>query len=434
MAPRRGGGGGFSSGGSSSCDYCLEEMQLFGYRWQNSKVTGLFAMQIILIPVLVACIMLTVRFKWIRERGTDKLRNRGFVIAAVFLIIDFLLRVITTGLQESEAVVTHLFYLAYIFQVFFSRIGYVLIVAIIARTITEDVGVLSQKLTTFAVGLFWVISLVDIGFAIAWDAELMAMGYVEEIAVLGSLYMDILLSSYLFAFTLFLSVLAILAMIKRRSKGTLLMLVGVIPALFLMTLIDLALQGAAFDNRTGKSDATKSLMDLSYANSFINVLATMAIFVVIAIIGGLRQRSDANGLTQDPKYAQPGPHYVAVGPYAPPPAPYNPHGTQLPDGQQAAYGAPQQPGQPQPFQYAQPQYGQAGQQQQYAQYPALGQFAPQQQHAEMSNTPAQAAATTTSPVHYAAPVAVSPAQYGAPSSSSVSPPPQHDPYQTHVQH
>lgn len=346
-----------------------------------------------------------------------------------------------------------MFYLAYIFQVFFSRIGYVLIVAIIARTITEDVGVLSQKLTTFAVGLFWVISLVDIGFAIAWDAELMAMGYVEEIAVLGSLYMDILLSSYLFAFTLFLSVLAILAMIKRRSKvcfasnlhtirnpfltssqGTLLMLVGVIPALFLMTLIDLALQGAAFDNHTGNSDATKSLIDLSYANSFINVLATMAIFVVIAIIGGLRQRSDANGLTQDPKYAQPGPHYVAVGPYAPPPAPYNPHGTQLPDGQQAAYGAPQQPGQPQPFQYAQPQYGQAGQQQQYAQYPAPGQFAPQQQHAEMSNTPAQAAATTASPVHYAAPVAVSPAQYGVPSSSSVSPPPQHDPYQTHVQH
>jgi hypothetical protein len=52
----------------------------------------------------------------------------------------------------------------------------------------------------------------------------------------------------------------------------------------------------------------------------------------------------------------------------------------------------------------------------------------------MSNTPAQAAATTASPVHYAAPVAVSPAQYGVPSSSSVSPPPQHDPYQTHVQH
>jgi hypothetical protein len=44
-------------------------------------------MQIILIPVLVACIMLTVRFKWIRERGTDKLRNRGYVIAAVFLIM-----------------------------------------------------------------------------------------------------------------------------------------------------------------------------------------------------------------------------------------------------------------------------------------------------------------------------------------------------------
>ena len=40
-------------------------------------------MQIILLIVLVVCMVLTRRFKWIRERGTDKLRNSGYLIAAV---------------------------------------------------------------------------------------------------------------------------------------------------------------------------------------------------------------------------------------------------------------------------------------------------------------------------------------------------------------
>lgn len=195
------------------------------------------------------------------------------------------------------------------------------------------------------------------------------------------------------------------------------MLIAVMPSLFLMNLIDLVRQAVY---NFGSDYQARRSYDLYYANQFIAVLATMIIFLVVALIGGLRQRhSAANGMTQDPKFALPGPHYVAVGPYAPPPAPYNPHGTQLNDGQAAPYGAPAQP-----FQYVPPQYGPGGQQQmQYAQYPAPGQFAPQQ-HAEMSNTPAAGVARSVSPI------APSTSPYGAP-SSSVSPPPPHDPYQMH---
>lgn len=193
------------------------------------------------------------------------------------------------------------------------------------------------------------------------------------------------------------------------------MAVIVIPSLFLKTLLELVTQ--AVFNFSNTRRVSRDSYNLLFASAIISVLATIAIFLTVALIGGLRQRhSDASGITQEQKFAQPGPSYVAVGPYAPPPAPYNPHGTQLPDGQyvqQAPFGTSPQQIQPQPFQYVPPQYGQAGQQQ-YAQYPAP-----------------DGLAKSTSPVQYAAPVAVLPAPYGAP-SSSVSPPPQHDPYQMHV--
>jgi hypothetical protein len=377
----------------------------------------------------------------LREFNRLTFQPSNILIGAVFL-----------ALGESFVEVTYLIYIGYIIQDFFARAGNVLIVAIIARTITEDVGAVSQKIASYAIGLLWTITTVGFGFTIAVYAEVMSLGYVENIASDGQLYTYILEASYLFALALFLTALAIAAVLKRSSKvcstsptpthkkrtpiltprqGTLLMLAIVMPALCLMTLLELVKQAV---NNFNSGRYARPSYTLYYASAYITVFAYMAIFLTVALIGGLRQRhSDASGLTQEQKLAQPGPHYVAVGPYAPPPAPYNPHGTHLADGQydqQTQYGAPAQQGQ-QPFQYAAPQYAQPGQQQ-YAQYPAPGQFG-QQQHAEMSNTPTMGSASVTtaaSPVQYAAPVAVSP--YGAP-SSSVSPPPQHDPYQIHTQ-
>ncbi|OBT86735.1 hypothetical protein VE02_06251 [Pseudogymnoascus sp. 03VT05] len=422
MAPRR---GGYSSGGGSSCAHCLDTATLNGYGWRNPTATALFAMYIILLIILIVCMFLIRRFKWIRERGTDKLRNKGYTIATYFMFCNILIGAIFFAMGESYVEVTYLIYIGYIIQEFFARVANVLIVAVIARTITEDVGAVSQKIANYAVGLLWIITTIGFGFSIAVFAENMSLGYSERIASDGRLYTSILEASYMFALALFLTTLAIIAVLKRNSKGTLLMLAVVIPALCLMTLLELVKQVVINFN---PDPYAKPAYSLYYASAYITVFAIMAIFLTVALIGGLRQRhSDASGLTQEQKLAQPGPHYVAVGPYAPPPAPYNPHGTHLADGQydqQTPYGAPAQQGQ-QPFQYTPPQYAQPGQQQ-YAQYPAPGQFG-QQQHAEMSNTPAMGSASVTtaaSPVQYAAP-------YGAP--SSVSPPPQHDPYQTHMQ-
>jgi inner membrane protein involved in colicin E2 resistance len=54
---------------------------------QYPTVTALFAMYIILLIILIVCMFLTRRFKWIREKGTDKLRNKGYTIAASFMFL-----------------------------------------------------------------------------------------------------------------------------------------------------------------------------------------------------------------------------------------------------------------------------------------------------------------------------------------------------------
>lgn len=108
-------------------------------------------------------------------------------------------------------------YIGFIFEYIFSRVADVLIVAIIARTITEDVGALSQKIANWVVGFLWLITIILLGFDIASYAEYMAIGGPEYIAYSGRLYTAIIQSSYLFAFTLYLSALAIIAVLKRRS-------------------------------------------------------------------------------------------------------------------------------------------------------------------------------------------------------------------------
>lgn len=122
------------------------------------------------------------------------------------------------ALGESDVVVTYMAYLGYMIRDIFYRVAHVLIIAIIARTITEDVGALSQKICSYAVGLLWIITLVGLGFDIAYYAEFIAMGGPEYIAAAGTAYTAIVEASYLFAFTLYLITLSVLAVLKQSSK------------------------------------------------------------------------------------------------------------------------------------------------------------------------------------------------------------------------
>lgn len=222
------------------------------------------------------------------------------------------------------------------------------------------------------------------------------------------------------------------------------MILIVIPSLFLRFL--LALINQSFINFQSRSEATAPV---GLANSFMYTFTTISIFLVVALIGGLRQRHSGGGMSQEQKIGLPGHQYVPLGPYAPPPAPY---GAQAPvgqypqsvqstvSGQNPASGQPTQQPQQVPVSYAaQGQYvapvqptstGQFAPPGQYAapiqpiqyappaQYPAPGQFVQQ------GMTTAPTAARSVSPVN-------EPVAYTGP-SSSVSPPPPHDPYQLHI--
>jgi hypothetical protein len=129
----------------------------------------------------------------------------------------FVITITISALGEDKFVTTYLIYLAYIFEDLFARLGQVLIMAIIARTITEDLGVLSQKITSFFIGLLWLVAIAGFGFQTAVYASVISHGRPDEIGGLGSLYMGITFASYLFFISLYLAVLAIMAVFKRNA-------------------------------------------------------------------------------------------------------------------------------------------------------------------------------------------------------------------------
>lgn len=93
-----------------------------------------------------------------------------------------------------------------------------LIIAIIARTITEDVGMVAQKFASFGVGALWAITTISFGFIVAYYAEALSMGYPEGVVLQGVQYTGIIEASYSLLLVLFLCVLAVVAVLKRSSK------------------------------------------------------------------------------------------------------------------------------------------------------------------------------------------------------------------------
>jgi hypothetical protein len=130
---------------------------------------------------------------------------------------DFVLAVTDTALTETDFETTYLYYLMYIFQSFFSTLGQVMIIHIIARTITEDLGTVSAKVTSFFIGLLWILAIVDFGFVTAEYAEVISQGRADGTASLGWLYVSITYASYTFFISIYLAILAILAILRRSS-------------------------------------------------------------------------------------------------------------------------------------------------------------------------------------------------------------------------
>ncbi|KFY71672.1 hypothetical protein V499_08150 [Pseudogymnoascus sp. VKM F-103] len=444
----------YGSGGPKNSNYNTVGLATSS-RWKDATVNALFAMNIIALLVLVLCMILTRRFKWIREKGTDKLRNSGYLFAAFCMFLHLLIVAIRTAMVESGYHTDKNFVIAFIFERLFSLIGDIMIVAIIARTILEDMSHGSGKLAFFSnvlIGLLWVLALVAFSFYAALYGQFIA-GNASQITNDGSKYTAVFFSAYIFGISMYLAILSCVAVFKRPSKGTFLMIFIVIPALFLRFLFALVNQSIInFQSRSMTATATAAV---GHADSYMYTLTTISIFLVVALIGGLRQRHSEGGMSQEQKIGLQGHHYVPLGPYGQPPAPYGapaPVGHYLQPVQPAVpeqYAASGQPA-PQPLQVpascpAQGQYvvpdqpsstGQYAPPGQYAapvqpvSYAPPGQYAASGQYVHQGMTTPSTIARSVSPMHDPVAVSAAFAYNGAP--STVSPPPPHDLYQMHM--
>jgi urea transporter len=95
-----------------------------------------------------------------------------------------------------------------------------MIVAIIARTILEDMSHGSGKLAFFSnalIGLLWVLALIAFSFYAALYGQFIA-GNAPQITNDGSKYTTVFYSAYIFGISMYLAILACVAVFKRPSK------------------------------------------------------------------------------------------------------------------------------------------------------------------------------------------------------------------------
>jgi hypothetical protein len=83
--------------------------------------------------------ILQTSFKWVRNPSrNDKLRNKGYPIAVVTLILTYILKIVDLILRRANAIVPHNYLCAFVFSDGLWRIADILILAIIYRTIAES--------------------------------------------------------------------------------------------------------------------------------------------------------------------------------------------------------------------------------------------------------------------------------------------------------
>lgn len=127
---------------------------------------------------------------------------------------------IRTAMVESGYHTDKNFVIAFIFERLFSLIGDTMIVAIIARTILEDMSHGSGKLAFFSnvlIGLLWVLALVAFSFYAALYGQFIA-GNASQITNDGSKYTAVFFSAYIFGISMYLAILSCVAVFKRPSK------------------------------------------------------------------------------------------------------------------------------------------------------------------------------------------------------------------------
>ncbi|KAG9234699.1 hypothetical protein BJ875DRAFT_6569 [Amylocarpus encephaloides] len=322
MAPKLGGssasgnsgyGSGYSSGySSSSCSACLATFRHRGRDWSDAETNAMFAFEIIAIIVLIACVVLATRFKWVRRSSrSDKLRHSGYVISALALIIFFMLgqgSVVDIALGETRATTTYLYYIVYIIGSLAWRVSEVLILAIIVRTLSESsASRLVKSLPTINICstvILTLLTLAAFGLATADTAHQISSGqsiyYRSYTLARNQSYLDLSYSSIYFTMSILVVVFGALLYVKERSSGTLVMMAAVGPTLFIQRMMHLILLGMVV---TEYEERYYYFPDEAIsADNFLYVILVPIMYLAIARIGLLRPSGPHIGVAQTKPY------------------------------------------------------------------------------------------------------------------------------------
>lgn len=123
-------------------------------------------------------------------------------------------------MAESGFHFTKNFVIALIFERLFSLVGDIMIVAIITRTILEDMSCGSGMLAILSnclIGLMWLLALVSFSFYAAVYGQTISNGYATQVTSDGSKYTSVFYAAYIFGFSMYLSILSCVAVVKKRS-------------------------------------------------------------------------------------------------------------------------------------------------------------------------------------------------------------------------
>ncbi|KAH8654463.1 hypothetical protein BGZ60DRAFT_154685 [Tricladium varicosporioides] len=230
MAPKKGGSSGSSFSGSSgsvSCNYCTETLLLTGSDWRDKRIDAMFAIEIIVMVALIGCLILATRFRWTRQRGTDKLRHFGYFLATISTFIFYLFNIIDIGLSESVTKTIYLYTLTYIFSYLFFALSELLILGIILRTLCESTGshkvhkmngfhiaviILLALLITAAFGL----RITEIAYTLIYGYGYVYGNYVPYFIERG--YVQLAYQALYFVVSIYAGLLSLFLAAKERTK------------------------------------------------------------------------------------------------------------------------------------------------------------------------------------------------------------------------
>ncbi|CAG8982165.1 hypothetical protein HYALB_00003600 [Hymenoscyphus albidus] len=286
---------------------CLARVKIRGYDWLSGKQNAAFALYIIAVVVLIACLVLATRFKWVRKAGTDKLRHVGYKLATSFALIYFLLSIIVIALFETRAAVVHLFYIVYILESCFRRISEILILSIILRKLYESSSSRMVRglpaINGVATTILALVSLAGFGLYTGYVATGLiatySYGYGDEVPVprFYGASVDFGYNILYLIATVIIGVYSVLTLIEGRSKlsspiqATLLMATVVAPALVVRSLLGAVSQGENTFLNIDTREQLDSILALSWASSFIYVLTAYPIFLGVAFIGCIKPQN-----------------------------------------------------------------------------------------------------------------------------------------------